>query len=257
MRTSIAHILAAASILAAAPALAAERSFPVSDFSEIVLAGSPEVTVTTGGRASVVATGTDSDLDRLDIKVDGKRLLIGTKPGKWNWSSREGVKLRVSVPTLAAATISGSGDISVNRVDGPFAGRISGSGASLAGLEVALETGDPGRVDDAVARLLLAHAVVLGFDGSRGRAKGKPDATALIGCRVADGHLFELGIWEADDQDKKSWETWAPPIPEVEATLAPLVSSRQFTPDYGHLTVFGLCVDCAAAPPERRDSRDA
>jgi hypothetical protein len=26
--------------------------------------------------------------------------------------------------------------------------------------------------------------IVLGFDGSRGRAKGKPDATALIGCRV-------------------------------------------------------------------------
>ncbi|MBB5235249.1 alpha-amylase family glycosyl hydrolase [Deinococcus budaensis] len=43
--------------------------------------------------------------------------------------------------------------------------RISGSGASLAGLEAALEAGDPGRVDDAVARLLLAHAVVLGFGG--------------------------------------------------------------------------------------------
>ena len=128
MRTSISHLLAAASILVAAPALAAERSFPVSDFSEIVLAGSPDVTVTTGGRAAVVATGSDSDLDRLDIKVDGKRLLIGTKPGSWNWSSRDGVKIRVSVPTLAAATISGSGDIRVDRVNGPFAGRISGSG---------------------------------------------------------------------------------------------------------------------------------
>ncbi|WP_216319624.1 alpha-amylase family protein [Deinococcus aestuarii] len=43
--------------------------------------------------------------------------------------------------------------------------RISGSGASLAGLEAALEAGDGGRVDDAVRRLLLAHAVVLGFGG--------------------------------------------------------------------------------------------
>lgn len=34
-------------------------------------------------------------------------------------------------------------------------------------------------------------AIVLGFDGSRGRNKGKADATALIGCRVSDGHLFE------------------------------------------------------------------
>lgn len=38
--------------------------------------------------------------------------------------------------------------------------------------------------------------VVLGFDGSRGRNKGKADATALIGCRVSDGHLFEIRVWE-------------------------------------------------------------
>lgn len=34
---------------------------------------------------------------------------------------------------------------------------------------------------------------------------------------------------------------------EVEGALAPLVRSRGFEPDYGHLTVFGTCADCAAA----------
>lgn len=34
---------------------------------------------------------------------------------------------------------------------------------------------------------------------------------------------------------------------EVERSLASLVSHRGFTPDYGHLTVFGTCTDCAAA----------
>lgn len=43
--------------------------------------------------------------------------------------------------------------------------RISGSAASLAGLEAALGSGDPVRVDLAVRRLLLAHLVVLGFGG--------------------------------------------------------------------------------------------
>jgi len=43
--------------------------------------------------------------------------------------------------------------------------RISGSGASLAGLEVALERGDAREVDLALQRLLLGHAVVLGFGG--------------------------------------------------------------------------------------------
>jgi hypothetical protein len=56
------------------------------------------------------------------------------------------------------------------------------------------------------------EVVTLGFDGSRGRAKGKPDATALIGCRVADGHLFEIGVWEAP-ADRSKWDSWTPPIP--------------------------------------------
>ncbi|SMB94335.1 amylosucrase [Deinococcus hopiensis KR-140] len=43
--------------------------------------------------------------------------------------------------------------------------RISGMGASLAGLEAALEGGDEGRVNDAIDRLLLLHAVILGFGG--------------------------------------------------------------------------------------------
>lgn len=60
--------------------------------------------------------------------------------------------------------------------------------------------------------------VTLGFDGSRGRARGKPDATALIGCRVADGHLFELGVWEAADGPGQ--ELWVPPLPEIEAGVA-------------------------------------
>lgn len=60
--------------------------------------------------------------------------------------------------------------------------------------------------------------VTLGFDGSRGKAKGKPDATALIGCRVSDGHVFEVRVWEAGP-DKRSWKDWSPPIAEIEAEL--------------------------------------
>lgn len=35
--------------------------------------------------------------------------------------------------------------------------------------------------------------IVLFFDGSKSR-----DATALIGCRVSDGHVFTIGVWEPD-----------------------------------------------------------
>lgn len=61
--------------------------------------------------------------------------------------------------------------------------------------------------------------ITLGLDGSRGRAKGKPDATALIGCRVDDGHVFEIAVLEADD-DRSTWATWSPDIPELESQIA-------------------------------------
>lgn len=57
--------------------------------------------------------------------------------------------------------------------------------------------------------------ITLGFDGSRSRARGKADATALIGCTVRDGHLFELRVWEQPD-DAKEWEV---PALEVDAEV--------------------------------------
>jgi hypothetical protein len=123
------HSLFAAAIsLAAAPTLAAERSFPVGAFSEVTVSGSMDVTVRTGVAPSVVATGDAADLDRLDIRVEGDRLIVSNKPGNWNWSRREGVTVAIGTQALVGASLSGSGDLSVDRVRGPFRGRISGSG---------------------------------------------------------------------------------------------------------------------------------
>lgn len=48
--------------------------------------------------------------------------------------------------------------------------------------------------------------IVLGFDGSRGRNRGKADATALVGVRVADGYLFEIKVWEQPEgPDGRNW----------------------------------------------------
>ena len=35
--------------------------------------------------------------------------------------------------------------------------------------------------------------IVMFFDGSKSR-----DATALVGCRISDGHVFTIGVWEPD-----------------------------------------------------------
>ena len=43
--------------------------------------------------------------------------------------------------------------------------RISGTLASLAGLQSAFENGDPGAVDVALGRIFLVHAIIFGFGG--------------------------------------------------------------------------------------------
>jgi hypothetical protein len=73
-----------------------------------------------------------------------------------------------------------------------------------------------GRTD---ASIVVGHqdVITLGFDGSRQRSKGIADATALIGCRVADGHIFEIGIWE--QPRGAGGVDWAVPQAEVEAAV--------------------------------------
>lgn len=131
-------VLAAVALIAAVPVAAAERSFPVGDFAGLALAGSPDVTVTTGRAASVRASGSDAALDRLDIRVENGTLKIGTKRGvDWSWRDHGRVTIAVTVPMLDAVDVAGSGDVVVDRVKAPrFSGSISGSGSlTLAALD--------------------------------------------------------------------------------------------------------------------------
>ena len=54
--------------------------------------------------------------------------------------------------------------------------------------------------------------ISLGFDGSLNR-----DATVLIACRISDGYVFPIGIWEAPDS--KEAAHWTVDHQAVEATL--------------------------------------
>lgn len=59
--------------------------------------------------------------------------------------------------------------------------------------------------------------ITLGFDGSRKRSRGVADATALIGCRLDDGHLFEIAVWE--QPDGPAGADWQIPRTEVNAAV--------------------------------------
>ena len=125
------RLIAAAVLFTAVPALAAERGFQVGDFHGLSLAGSPDVTVTTGHAPSVHATGSDVALDRLDIGVEGGTLKIGTKRGlDWSWKDHGRVTIVITVPMLREVAIAGSGDVTVDTVKvRDFAGTVAGSGS--------------------------------------------------------------------------------------------------------------------------------
>lgn len=76
-------------------------------------------------------------------------------------------------------------------------------------------------VKDTTKVVKAGEMITLGFDGSRGRARGVTDATALIACRVSDGHVFEpfpVSVWEQPAKwDRK--KVWQPPVVEIEAAV--------------------------------------
>lgn len=126
----LAALAAAASI--ATPAIAGEMSFPVGSFDRVSLGGSPQVTVSTGKTVSVRASGEQKALDRLDIRVEGGVLRIGSKRGKWNWSWGDvgRVRIAVTVPMVRGVDLGGSGSVTVDRVRVPaFDAAVGGSGA--------------------------------------------------------------------------------------------------------------------------------
>jgi hypothetical protein len=87
---------------------------------------------------------------------------------------------------------------------------------------------------DASVIVAKGEAITLGFDGSRHRNKGITDATALIGCRVRDSHLFQIAVFEQPEGPPgKDWQ-----IPTTQA----LAAIDQAFSDY---TVVGMYADPA------------
>jgi hypothetical protein len=111
-----------------------KRAYALSGFEKIELSGSHDVIVTVGPAVSVNAEGDASSLDRMEILVENGTLKVRSKRRKGGWfdSDHRGgrhVIVRVTMPSIAAASIEGSGDIKVDKVERDrFSGAVAGSG---------------------------------------------------------------------------------------------------------------------------------
>lgn len=108
------------------------RSFAVADFTSVDLRGSDNVDVRVGTGFSVRAEGPSAELDKLKIEKVGDTLKVGrinSHGFHWGGGDHKGVTIFVTMPRIAEASIAGSGDMTVDRVDGQsFTGNSAGSG---------------------------------------------------------------------------------------------------------------------------------
>ena len=107
----------------------ATRTYAVTGFTGIDLRGADDVDVSVGPGFSVRADGDPAVLDRLKIEKVGDTLRVGrVATSGWHWSGKE-TKVSITLPALAAVSVAGSGNMTVDHVTGArFAGNGAGSG---------------------------------------------------------------------------------------------------------------------------------
>lgn len=138
----------------AQPQGAGSRQFALSGFDKVSLRGPDDVIVMVGPAAAVRAEGDKAVLDQLEIVVIGTELRVKRLKGDWRWGGPAGqgtAKVTVTLPAIAAASVAGSGDMTIDRVrGGKFAGDIAGSGnldiGSIAGNAVDLSIAGSGNI---------------------------------------------------------------------------------------------------------------
>ncbi|HMO75255.1 MAG TPA: head GIN domain-containing protein [Sphingopyxis sp.] len=178
--------LAAALLLAAGPASAAEKRYGLTSFETIELQADVIVEVTTRAPVSAVASGPQDALDRLTVEARDGRLVIGQRQRAGDERRRAApgpVVVRVNAANLRGATVAGAGSLRIDRLRGP---------------RVDIGLRGPGRIAvDAVAADRLSVAMIgngaITLAGSAKEAKmmlsgaGAVDAGALsVGELVSD-----------------------------------------------------------------------
>lgn len=160
----------------------ASRTYPASGFTAVDLTAVDDVAIRTGGAFSVRAEGEPATLDQLRITRDGNTLHVGRKPGA-SFSGR-GAKVFVTMPTIAEASVEGTGDLSVDRVTGrAFAADLSGTGNVRVGQaavdRVTLHLSGSGDMTIAGrTQILAAHASGTGGIDARGLAAASAEVDA-------------------------------------------------------------------------------
>lgn len=135
MRRLLAFALAATAL--ASPALAAERSFSVTDFSKIRVDGPYRVMVTTGVAPYARASGASDAINDVSIEMLGQTLVVRKSLSSWGGypgQSPGPVDITIGTHDLSTAWLNGSDSLSIDSVRGQsFDLSVQGAGSASVG----------------------------------------------------------------------------------------------------------------------------
>jgi hypothetical protein len=150
----------------------------VGAFTKIRTEGAFDVVVTVGSKSDLKITADDNLLGMIKTRIDGDTLVISSEG---NISTSNKMEVSFSNPTLAAAEIHGSGDVTVNGIKASeFEASISGSGnitatGAVDKLEASIDGSGNLMLDNLAAK--SAKVTINGSGDAEVNTDGKLDAT--------------------------------------------------------------------------------
>jgi hypothetical protein len=170
--------------------VAATQTRSLPPFTSLDLAGSNNISVRVGSKQSVVVHADDNPLRQVTTRVQAGRLVIGNTAG--SFSAKSPMSVEVSVPSLEAVTLSGSGIVAITGINAPaLTVTVPGSGVLQASGTTARLSVNLGGSGDAQLEQLVArdvHAVVGGSDQIMLTATNSLDAPV-----TGDGSILYSG----------------------------------------------------------------
>jgi len=113
--------IAAAALLAAAPAWGAEKRYGLTSFEAIDVSADVIVEVVTRAPVSAVASGPQDALDRLSVEARDGKLVISERQfagDEKRRGPRGPVTVRVNAANLSSATLAGAGSLQIDKLKG-------------------------------------------------------------------------------------------------------------------------------------------
>jgi hypothetical protein len=164
----------------------ATRTYDANGFTKVDLRGPDDIDVKNGAQFAVVAEGDSAVLDELEIKVIDGTLRVGRRDHSgFSISSDNGVKVHVTMPRLEGASVSGSGDMTIDKAEGDFKGAIAGSGdlgvASLVAKDADLSIAGSGNLTVAGTANLLKASIAGSGDIEAGKLTASGADISVIG----------------------------------------------------------------------------